>query len=112
MAALGLLSAFAGLPWWLSAAAGITAVFEGIRSFMLTEIPKSPLEFGAFTLLFVILALATREVGDLLSKESGPYRYFATDVIASAILLHGPRPRSQTISAQAKNWQWYVEPWD
>jgi hypothetical protein len=92
--ALGLLSAFTGLPWWLSVGVVLTAAIVGIRCYRLGRVPDSPFEIAALCAMAVVLVLAARGAGDLISSEARTYRYFATDPLVFSRIV----PWSQAIT--------------
>jgi hypothetical protein len=80
--ALGLLSAFAGLPLWLSIVVGLTAVIFGVQTYRRGKPPTSPAEIVGFVVVCGVLALAVRGADDLVGGGgNGSYRYFVTDLV-------------------------------
>lgn len=82
IAILGLLSAVAGLPWWLSVPVAICVGAFGVLSYHYGHPPTRPVEILALTIVCGILILAARGAQDLLNEGSSSFRYFATEWIS------------------------------
>jgi hypothetical protein len=88
ISALGLLSALAGLPLWISAGIALTAIATGAWVYGSGRVPDAPLEILLIAVMGLVLVLAVRGAADLLSGGKGHfYRYFATEpVVVSHIV--------------------------